>query len=51
MARVPQLVTVADMPANDAWKGEMLGLYTSEVTIRRAEHECLDDLRAKGVIR
>lgn len=39
------------MPANDAWKGAILGLYEGEVTIRAGEHACMRDLRAKGVIR
>lgn len=29
----------------------MVGLYTAEVTIRAGEHACMNDLRAKGVIR
>lgn len=39
------------MPANDEWKAGIVGLYETEVTIRTGEHACLNDLRAKGVIR
>lgn len=48
---VPPLTTAADIPANDTWKAEAIGLYAGEVAIRREEHGCLDELRAKGVIR
>jgi len=47
---VPELKGTADMPANDAWKAQMIGLYQAEVTIRREEHVCMDTLRGKGVI-
>ena len=47
---VPELKGAADMPANDAWKAQMIGLYQAEVTIRREEHVCMDTLRGKGVI-
>jgi hypothetical protein len=47
---VPELKGEADIPANDAWKAQMIGLYQVEVTIRRDEHVCMDTLRAKGVI-
>lgn len=41
-----------DNPAHEAeWIAELIGLYAGEVTKRRAEHDCLDALRAKGVIR
>jgi hypothetical protein len=48
---VPQLRGAADIPANDAWKADMIGLYQAEVTIRLDEHACWDKLRKGGVIR
>jgi hypothetical protein len=47
---VPELRGAPDLPANDAWKAQMIGAYQGEVTIRQAEHACWDSLRAKGVI-
>jgi hypothetical protein len=47
---VPELKGAADIPANDAWKAQMIGMYQAEATIRRAEHACWSDLRKSGVI-
>jgi hypothetical protein len=47
---LPELRGAADIPANDAWKAQMIGLYQAEVTIRREEHICMDMLREKGVL-
>jgi hypothetical protein len=47
---VPELKGAADIPANDAWKAQMIGLYQAEVTIRRGEHACWDALRKGRVI-
>lgn len=47
---VPELNGAPDIPANDQWKVEMIGLYQTEVTVRRSEHACMDQLRKGGVI-
>ena len=47
---VPELKGASDMPANDAWKAQMIGMYQTEVTIRLGEHACWNDLRKGGVI-
>jgi hypothetical protein len=47
---VPKLNEVGDIPANDAWKAQMIGLYQAEVTIRRGEHACWNALRTGGAI-
>jgi hypothetical protein len=47
---VPELKGEADIPVNDAWKAQMIGLYQAEVTIRLSEHACWNDLRKGGVI-
>lgn len=48
---VPEFRGAPDLAPSDAWKAQMIGLYQGEVTIRLGEHACLNDLRAKGVIR
>jgi hypothetical protein len=50
MPKVPPLHSADDIPANDAWKATVIGLYEGEVRIRKAEHACWATLRAKGVI-
>ena len=49
--KAPPLHSADDIPANDAWKATLIGLYEGEVSIRKAEHDCWASLRAKGVIR
>jgi hypothetical protein len=51
LPHVPLLKSATDIPANDEWKGQVIGLYRTEVAIREAEHKCWDALRASGVIR
>lgn len=48
--KVPLLTSAADIADNDAWKAQVIGLYEGEVAIRKAEHDCWNSLRAKGVI-
>lgn len=48
---VPVLLSLADLPAMDEWILQALGVYTGEVTIRRGEHACMDQLRKGGAIR
>lgn len=48
---VPPLAGADDLPALDAWIAQVIGIYQGELTIRRAEHRCMDALRSKGVIR
>lgn len=38
------------MAEQDAWGLELLGLYTSEVTLRNIEHACLAKHREAGII-
>lgn len=48
---MPPLQSAADLALIDAWIAQTIGIYTGEVTIRRAEHACLDNLRKGRVIR
>lgn len=41
----------ADPVEEAVWIVRVLGLYEAEVTKRRLEHQCLDELRANNVIR
>lgn len=48
---VPHVAGAAGLPLADAYVATLIGLYATEVTIRHAEHACLRELRAKGVLR
>lgn len=45
---IPPVPPLAEM---DAWAAVVMGVYQVEVTLRTREHKCLNDYRAKGVIR
>lgn len=47
-ATLPPIPPLVEM---DVWAATVMGLYQGEVTKRHSEHACLDDYRAKGVIR
>jgi len=47
-ATLPPIPPLVEM---DVWASAVIGIYTAEVTKRGKEHKCLDDYRAKGVIR
>lgn len=38
------------LKAMDTWALQMLGIYTTEVTIRNSEHACLNALRREKII-
>lgn len=48
---LPPLRGAADLVATDTWISDTAGLYQAEVTLRQLEHQCLQQLRDKGVIR
>lgn len=55
-AHLPPLPPLTTPPAQmlsamDQWVLAAMGIYTREVTIRRGEHDCMRNLRTKGVIR
>lgn len=47
-APLPPIPPLVEM---DVWAAAVIGIFQGEVTKRHAEHECMDKLRAKGVIR